>query len=181
MYSGIDYTEPMKSKIFINCVFCQKIFPKKFPSSKTKYCCRHCQSKDLFKKGISGRKKTSGKNIICAVCETLFYVEPHRIKRNNVKYCSRSCLAKDLLKPYRVCFVKSGKPKCKYKSITVNGKRFREHRWIMEQHVGRKLHSWEHVHHINGESLDNRIENLVILSNAEHQKIHIKERINSSS
>jgi len=40
----------------------------------------------------------------------------------------------------------------------------------MEQHLGRKLESWEHVHHIDGNHLNNNIENLEVLSNADHQR-----------
>jgi hypothetical protein len=57
-----------------------------------------------------------------------------------------------------------------YKTIYVEGVQVREHRWVMEQTLGRKLESWEHVHHIDGNHLNNSIENLEVLSNADHQR-----------
>ena len=35
-----------------------------------------------------------------------------------------------------------------------------QHRYVMEQHIGRPLRKDETVHHINGDRLDNRLENL---------------------
>jgi hypothetical protein len=43
-------------------------------------------------------------------------------------------------------------------------------RYMMEQHLGRKLETWEHVDHINGDSADDRIENLQVLSVEEHRE-----------
>jgi hypothetical protein len=59
-----------------------------------------------------------------------------------------------------------------YKTIQVDGKQVRLHRHMMEQKLGRKLGFNEVVHHINGDKHDNRIENLEVLSRAEHMKQH---------
>lgn len=50
----------------------------------------------------------------------------------------------------------------------------REHRFVMEQKIGRLLRLDEVVHHINEIKDDNRIENLRIMSTSEHRKIHKK-------
>lgn len=48
----------------------------------------------------------------------------------------------------------------------------REHRLVLERLLGRYLHPDEAVHHINGDKLDNRPENLEIMSHSEHSKLH---------
>jgi HNH endonuclease len=58
-----------------------------------------------------------------------------------------------------------------YIMITHNGKRRREHRVLMEKYLGRPLLRTEIIHHKDGNSLNNNLENLELFpSNSEHQR-----------
>ncbi|KKN13766.1 hypothetical protein LCGC14_1003160 [marine sediment metagenome] len=59
-----------------------------------------------------------------------------------------------------------------YLSATVNGVRVRQHRWVMEKHLRRKLERREIVHHVNHDGHDNRIENLEVMTQSEHIRLH---------
>lgn len=50
-----------------------------------------------------------------------------------------------------------------------------EHRYLVEQHIGRYLEPDEHVHHLNHDRSDNRIENLMIIDPVEHAKYHTSQ------
>ncbi len=56
-----------------------------------------------------------------------------------------------------------------YSHKTINGVKKRLHRHIMEEHLSRLLESNEHVYHVNGDSRDNRLENLVLITKKDYK------------
>lgn len=49
-------------------------------------------------------------------------------------------------------------------------------RFVMEQHLGRTLETWEHVHHIDGDCTNDVLENLEVLNAREHMELHHRLR-----
>ena len=61
---------------------------------------------------------------------------------------------------------------CGYITLSINGKIIREHRYVMEQYLGRQLTNEEYVHHIDFVKTNNALENLFLFKN-DGNSIHL--------
>ena len=142
----------------ILCKYCKQ--PFYVAQWQTKYGRKFCSNKCRFGIGLEKVK--------CSVCNKEFTAH----KSAERKTCSYICRNKTIWKGGKV---KNGQG---YFVIYSPG-RYKghnyipEHRLVIKKHLGRKLKPSEHVHHINGNRRDNRIENLILFSSGnEHIKYH---------
>jgi len=67
--------------------------------------------------------------------------------------------------------------KAGYRIFSINGQRIKEHRLVMENHIGRKLLPEENIHHKNGDRSDNRIENLEIWNTKQPAGQRVQDKV----
>lgn len=92
----------------------------------------------------------------CGMCKTKFFTQ--NTKTTN---CSDRCAKFGKNNPN----YKGGRYVCGggYIMLNINGKKIKEHRYIMEQFLKRALKPYELIHHRNAIKTDNRLENLEII------------------
>ena len=72
---------------------------------------------------------------------------------------------------------KPNKSSSGYAIKNIGGKLVKEHRRVMEEHLGRKLYSHETVHHKNGVRDDNRVDNLELWSKSQPYGQRVEDKI----
>jgi len=129
-------------------------------------------------------KKVDRIELVCYNCGKKYKLIPwmyrQKLKRKTKNtYCSNKCRDKAEVGENSPAW-KGGRQKHgRYIKINIGkNKREFEHRLVMEKEIGRKLKKGEVIHHINGDTKDNRLENLVLcVSPGYHsEKYHTKKR-----
>ena len=129
-----------------------------------KYCSSDCYHK-------STRKPLEYRT--CLFCGNEFIVDN---RHKNKKFCNVDCS----------CAYRRSAPR--KSTLGANGYKYvwfsdgtgeKEHRYLMEQFLGRKLEPDEVVHHIDGNRGNNDLANLVVMKRNEHSSLHRQQELDA--
>lgn len=166
---GLAFSPMPNHDVTLHCRRCHRKFSvPPWRRHKAIYCSGSCRSKANYHGPV--RKPQPRVSLHCRYCDREFSVPPWR---HQAIYCSMVCFNRIRCKPElppEIIGVK--KSSLLYKQIKANGRSMNLHRHLMEEHLGRRLETWEQVHHINGDRYDNRLENLTVLSRSDHMRLH---------
>jgi endogenous inhibitor of DNA gyrase (YacG/DUF329 family) len=129
----------------------------------SRYCSRECKRVGETRPRVS---------VDCPTCGTAFDTYETAEGSLHRTFCSHKC-ATDRQVTRSVGRLVNGRAVTMHVSgylmVWVPGRgRMMEHRYVMEQALGRELGPDEHVHHMNNIKMDNRLENLALLSPSTH-------------
>lgn len=105
----------------------------------------------------------------CHVCGTEYLVQPYRVPRS--KCCSRQCL-QTYAAGFSAVIQKARRGTgTKHRYVKFNGRH--EHRVMAEVKLGRPLMRGEIVHHKDDNGKNNHPDNLDIITQSKHIKLHL--------
>ena len=137
------------SKVLIPCDRCNKLFSKPTKQlTKLNFCCRACMESFNSEMFHNYNKTQNPMNSKGRTLEQRFAMRNRRMN------------AKDRV----------GK-ECHTYNILLGEL---EHRKIMRMKLGRELTSDEVVHHVDGNPLNNKPSNLMVMSRSEHSRLHLR-------
>lgn len=173
-----------KKREIIKCQVCEKTFEAQ-TCTKRKVCSQKCQAI------LASIRNLTGVNKLCQVCGKEFYVQQWQIKKGVGRFCSPKCRVAYL----SIIFSGQNSPAWKgedHSYIDTDGyvqvrspnhpkainKYIKRAILVAEKKLGRPLKLGEITHHINQIRDDDRLENIIIMTRAEHNRIHhAKSRI----
>ena len=153
--------ERYKRKTII-CKMCNNIFNIRI-SEKKIFCCKECYNKynEIKREQAYNNLINKQKNKKEKQANNKIQVKKQKNKQSKIN--KQIIKKKQNINPYNYITIKKGN--------------ILEHRLIMENYLGRKLLYNEIVHHVNGDTKDNRIENLQLMTKSEHTLLHKKDII----